>query len=180
MQETDYLKENKKVLDLLKRIKKFQIFSDDDLGSFLEVGKLRSYEAGETIIKKGDRDHWVYFLVSGQVKIVKGENTFAILKHSGELFGEMGVIDQEPRSASVWALKQTMLLGLDCSNLDKAESKGGSAFHYTVFRLFAESLADRLRVTNDEIMKLQAKLKEKNKLLAKLTGNSGDNETLWV
>jgi CRP-like cAMP-binding protein len=180
MQETSYLKENKKVLDLLKRIKKFQTFSDNDLGSFLEVGKLKSYEAGETIIKKGDTDHWVYFLVSGQVKIVKGEKTFAILKHGGDLFGEMGVIDQEPRSASVWALTQTMVLGLDCSHLDQAEKAQGSVFHYTIFRLFAESLAERLRVTNNEIMKLQAELKEKNKLLAKLTDDAPDSETLWV
>ncbi len=180
MQETAYLKENKKALELLKRIKRFQAFSDVDLADFLKVGKLQSYEAGETIIKKGDQDHWVYFLVSGQVKIVKGEKTFAILNHSGDLFGEMGVIDQEPRSASVWALTKTMVLGLDCKDLEQTSQNRGSAFHYTIFRLFAESLAERLRITNNEIIKLQTELNQKDKLIAKLSGQENKNETLWV
>ena len=180
MQETNYLKENKKALDLLKRIKKFQAFSDDDLESFLEIGKLKSYEAGETIIKKGTRDHWVYFLISGQVKIVKGEKIFAILEHSGDLFGEMGVIDGEPRSASVWALDKTMLLGLDCTDFDKNRKESASVFLYTIFRLFAESLAERLRITNDEVIMLQAELKQKNKLLAKLSSEDDKDKTLWI
>ena len=181
MQESDYLKENKKALDLLKRIKKFQAFSDDDLESFLEVGKIKSYEAGETIIKKGSKDHWVYFLISGQVKIVKGEKTFAILENSGDLFGEMGVIDGEPRSASVWALNKTMVLGLDCTGFDKKTKESTGVFLYTIFRLFAESLAERLRVTNDEVIKLHLELKQKNKLLAQLSGKKNDQEgTLWI
>ena len=180
MRETDYLKENQKALDLLKRIEKFQAFSDTDLGSFLEVGKLREYDPGETIIKKGETDHWVYFLVSGEVKIVKGEKTFAILKHGGDLFGEMGVIDGSPRSASVWALTKTMVLGVDCSNIDDHQKPGNAAFQYTIFRLFAESMAERLRVTSEEVLKLQAEVKEKEAALAKLTKKGENSDTLWV
>lgn len=180
MRETDYLKENKKALDLLKRIERFKAFDDSELGSFLEVGKLKEYEPGETIIKKGEIDHWVYFLVSGEVKIVKGEKTFAVLKNGGDLFGEMGVIDGSPRSASVWALTKTMVLGLDCSNIDMTRKESTTVFRYTIFRLFAESLADRLRYTNEEVLQLQKELKEKNDLIKKLTGKDSDEETLWV
>ncbi|NOX25926.1 MAG: cyclic nucleotide-binding domain-containing protein [Deltaproteobacteria bacterium] len=180
MQETDYLKENLKALDLLKRIERFKLFSEENLQSFLKVGKLKSYEAGETIVRRGAKENWVYFLISGQVKVVKGENTFAILQRSGDLFGEMAVIDQEPRSASVWALTKTMLLGLDCSNLDQVNENSGAVFHYTIFRLFAESLAERLRITNDEVIKLQKKLHEKDKLLAKLRNDNSKGETLWL
>jgi CRP/FNR family cyclic AMP-dependent transcriptional regulator len=179
MRETDYLKENKKALDLLRRIARFAAFSDEDLDSFLAVGKLREYEAGETIIKKGDTDHWVYFLVSGEVKIVKGEKTFAILKQGGDLFGEMGVVDGAPRSASVWALTKTMVLGLDCSNLNERRKELASVFQYTVFRLCAESLAERLRLTSEEVVRLQAEIKQKDAMIAKLTKN-GNSETMWL
>lgn len=168
MRETDYLKENKKALDLLRRISLFQAFTDDDLASFLEVGKLREYEAGETIIKKGDVDRWVYFLVSGEVKIVKGEQTFAVLKHGGDMFGEMGVIDGSPRSASVWALTKAMVLGINCSKLSEDRCQLPSVFQYTIFRLFAECLAERLRLTNNEVMRLQAEIKQKDALIATL------------
>lgn len=180
MRETSYLKENKKALDLLKRIARFSAFDDKDLNSFLEVGKLREYEAGETLIKKGDIDHWVFFLISGEVKIVKGEKTFAVLKQGGDLFGEMGVIDGSPRSASVWALTKTMVLGLDCSNIDASRKESTTVFRYTIFRLFAESLASRLRVTNDEILRMQKELKEKDALIAELTGKDPNDKTLWV
>jgi len=180
MRETDYLKENRKALDLLKRIERFSAFDDQELGAFLEVGKLKEYDAGETIIKKGEVDHWVYFLVSGEVKIVKGEKTFAVLKGGGELFGEMGVIDGSPRSASVWALTKTLVLGLDCASIDVTRKESTAVFRYTVFRLFAESLAERLRQTNDEMVQIQKELKEKDELIAKLTGKEPDDETLWV
>ena len=166
MRETEYLKENKKALELLRRITRFQAFTDEDLASFLELGKLKEYEAGETIIKKGDIDRWVYFLVSGEVKIVKGERTFAILRQGGDMFGEMGVVDGSPRSASVWALTKTMVLGVDCAHLSEERRQLPSLFHYTIFRLFAENLAERLRLTNEEVIRLQAELKEKDALLA--------------
>lgn len=169
MRETDYLKENIKAVDLLRRIERFQAFSDEDLMSFLAVGKLKEYGVGETIIKKGEIDNWVYFLVSGEVKIVKGENTFAILKRSGDLFGEMGVIDGAPRSASAWALIKTMVLGINCADLAAERTSVASVFQYTIFRLFAETLADRLRLTNEEVMRLQAELKTKDALIAELT-----------
>ncbi len=179
MRETDYLKENKKALDLLRRIARFAAFSDEDLASFLAVGKLKEYEAGETIIKKGDTDHWVYFLVSGEVKIVKGEKTFAILKQGGDLFGEMGVVDGAPRSASVWALTKTMVLGLDCSELNEDRKRLASVFQYTVFRLCAESLAERLRLTNEEVIRLQTEIKQKDALIAKLS-KDGNSDTLHL
>ncbi|MBA3015440.1 MAG: cyclic nucleotide-binding domain-containing protein [Proteobacteria bacterium] len=169
MRETDYLKENIKAVDLLRRIERFKAFSDEDILSFLAVGKLKEYGVGETIIKKGEIDNWIYFLVSGEVKIVKGENTFAVLKTSGDLFGEMGVIDGVPRSASVWALTKTMVLGINCAELNIERKSIASVFQYTIFRLFAETLADRLRITNEEIIRLQAELKSKEAKISELT-----------
>jgi len=178
MRETSYLKENQKALDLLHRIDRFTPFSDEELNAFLSVGKLKEYEAGETIIQKDERDHWVYFLISGEVKIVKGEQTFAILKRGGDLFGEMGVIDGSPRSATVWAQTKTMVLGLDCSGLTDERRAFASVFQYTIFRLCAETLAERLRVTNEEVLRLQTELKQKEALLSELS-KKGKDDTLW-
>ncbi len=177
MRESGFLKENSNVLTLLKRIEKFKTFSDDDLRSFIQYGKLMEYAAGETIIKKGEVDNLVFFLISGQVKVVKGDQTFAILNRSGDLFGEMGVIDGSPRSASVWALAKSMVLGIDCTALAKEQVPQGSALQYTIFRLFAEVLADRLRLTNEEVSKLQKSLQEKEAIIAQFT--SGE-KTIFV
>lgn len=177
MRESGFLKENSNVLALLRRIEKFKAFSEDDLRSFIQYGKLMEYAAGETIIKKGEVDQWVYFLISGQVKIVKGDKTFAVLQRSGDLFGEMGVIDGSPRSASVWALCKSMVLGIDCASLGKDQLPQGTALHYTIFRLFAEVLAERLRITNEEVSSLQKSLQEKEAIIAQFA--SGE-KTIYV
>lgn len=177
MRESGFLTENSNVLALLKRIEKFKAFSDDDLRSFIQYGKLMEYAAGETIIKKGEVDNWAFFLISGQVKIVKGDKTFAVFQRSGDLFGEMGVIDGSPRSASVWALSKSMVLGIDCTALAKDQLPQGTALHYTVFRLFAEVLAERLRITNEEVSALQKALQEKEAIIAQFA--SGE-KTIYV
>jgi len=178
MRETDYLKENQKVMSLLRRIEKFKPFTDDDLRSFLDLGKLREYEPGEVIIKEGDLDCWVYFLISGEVKIVKQGKDVLVLRRSGDLFGEMGVIDGAPRSATIWARSKTMALGVDCSLFDRKQKTNDLAFCYTIYRLFAEVLADRLRLTTEAMAKLQAELQKKEALLKSLA--PGDDKTLWV
>ncbi|MCK5230884.1 MAG: cyclic nucleotide-binding domain-containing protein [Desulfobulbaceae bacterium] len=180
MRETDYLKENKHVLALLKRIGKFQNFSDEDLHSFMKIGKLREYDPGEMIVKKGDTDRWAYFLISGEVKIVKGGETLGILNRGGDLFGEMGVVDGGPRSATVWARTKTMVLGVDCSVLAQEEINNGIAFLYTIYRLFAEVLAERLRITTDEVTKLKSQLELEKKGEGGEKGSGDDDKTLWV
>ena len=178
MRETDYLKENKHVLALLKRIDRFQNFSDKDLHSFMKIGKLREYNPGEMIVKKGDTDRWAYFLISGEVKIVKGGETLGILNRSGDLFGEMGVVDGGPRSATVWARTKTMVLGVDCSVLARDEINNEIAFLYTIYRLFAEVLAERLRITTDEVSRLKSQLEIKGE--GEEESSDNDDKTLWV
>jgi len=65
------------------------------------------YEEGETIIKKDDEGMNMYFIVSGEVKIHDREHLLAKLG-KGEFFGEMSILDREPRSMSVTALEATI------------------------------------------------------------------------
>lgn len=161
MRETSYLTDNQKVLGLLKKIESFRPFTDGDLQSFLDLGKLKEYHPGEYIIKEGEIDFWVYFLLVGEVEILKEGGSIKKLQRSGELFGEMGVVDGSPRSASICAVTKCLLLGVDGSLLDRNTKQNELAFNYTIFRLFAEVLAERLRLSTEEISRLKKELGEK-------------------
>ena len=178
MRETLYLKENKNVLNLLRRIKTFKTFSDEDLTAFLEMGKLREYSPGEEIVRKGEKDYWAYFLISGEVKIVKGDKTLAVLQKSGELFGEMGVIDGSPRTATVWARTKTTVLGIDFSQLGTQPTGNKLPLYYTIFRLFSEVLAERLRVTTEEVVRLQDEVSMLKKK-AGIKAASSEEDSIW-
>lgn len=161
MQETDYLKSNEKVLRILRDIDQFTPFSNEDIMSFLNVGKLIEYEKDEEIIKEGTSDFFVYFLLSGGVTIDKEGKNIKTLRRTGELFGEMGIIDGSERSASVTAIQKTLVLRLDSSIVGKNPESQELALGYTIYRLFCEVLAERLRVTTEENTLLKSQLKEK-------------------
>jgi signal-transduction protein with cAMP-binding, CBS, and nucleotidyltransferase domain len=64
----------------------------------------RTYSPGEIIIKEGERDRAVYLLRSGKLGVLKGGRLVAEIEKPGSLFGEMSIIRNQPRSATVKAL----------------------------------------------------------------------------
>lgn len=166
MKELQLKNSNFDVIGLLKKIEKFKHFSDQEIHDCVNVGIFREYEPGETIIKDGDLDRWVYMLLKGILSIEKGDQSLGALQRCGDVFGEMGVIDGSPRSATIRAQSKTVLLCLEASIIEKSLAKGKSNFCYLIFRIFAEVLAVRLRNTTDEVVKLK---KENIELKKKLT-----------
>jgi CRP/FNR family transcriptional regulator, cyclic AMP receptor protein len=64
--------------------------------------RLRSFKAGETIVKEGDRGDEMFVVHSGQVEIRRGNRVLETVPEKG-IFGEMALIDDGPRSATVVA-----------------------------------------------------------------------------
>ncbi len=69
--------------------------------------KWQNYKSGDVIFREGEESDAAYLIVSGNVRIVKGHDTprpkqLAVVR-AGEYVGEMGVIDNLPRSASAVA-----------------------------------------------------------------------------
>ncbi len=161
MIESDYLKGNDKFLQKLRLIPTLKEFSEEDLKGFLHLSKVRKYQPGELILEEGFFDSWVYFLISGKVKVVKGGEVLTTLRRTGDIFGEMGVIDGSSRSASVYAADETVCLVIDASYIDRLSGHERMAFCYVLYRVFSEILANRLRRTSEELIKA----KEENKRL---------------
>lgn len=66
------------------------------------TNEARSFKAGETIFKAGDEGHEFFVVRTGTVAVRLGNRTLDMLGE-GEIFGEMALIDNEPRSADVVA-----------------------------------------------------------------------------
>ncbi len=161
MIESDYLKDNINFLKKLSKMPTLDVFKEEDLKGLLKLSKIRKYEPGELILEEGFFDCWIYFLVSGKVRVVKQREELRILNRTGDVFGEMGVIDGSPRSASVYAIDETVCLATDASYIDRLSGNDKLAFCYVLYRLFAEVLANRLRLTSEELIKV----KDENKKL---------------
>ncbi len=84
----------------------FRRVSKDMLTELIHKMKVTFYETGQTIINKDDEGDNMYFIMSGEVKIHDQEQLLAKLG-KGEFFGEMSILDREPRSMSVTTLEPT-------------------------------------------------------------------------
>jgi len=159
MIESDYLKDNIKFLQKLGQMPTLDAFSEEELKGVLELSKIRKYQPGELILEERFFDCWIYFLVSGKVKVVKHGEDLSVLRRTGDVFGEMGIIDGSPRSASVYAVDEAVCLATDASYIDRLTGNDKVAFCYVLYRIFCEIMANRLRITNDELIKAKEEIK---------------------
>jgi len=160
MIESKYLKDNMQNIQRLLDIQALKHFEIKNLAKLLRLSKIREYNDGESIIKEGDRDPWLYFLLKGKVIIKKEGHEIVKIDKKGEIFGEMRIIDSLSRSASVFADGQTVCLAVDTSAQEKLSSDDKKLdFILLLYRIFAEYMSLRLRLTNDELIKAKAEVK---------------------
>lgn len=102
--------------DLLKKVPIFSDLNKKELQIILETGELRRYAREEGIIQQGESGNTMFFIVSGKVKVVlsgghKEGIVLSVLKE-GEFFGELSLIDDEPRSCNIIAIEESSLFVL--------------------------------------------------------------------
>ena len=163
MLESRYLKDNIENIQKLLTIPALRNFEAQSLGKLLRLSKIREYEDGEQIIKEGDFDPWLYFLLSGKIRVTKEGLQINTIDKKGEIFGEMRVIDSLSRSASVSAIGKTICLAVDTSAKNRMSSGGTRDerldFLLLLYRIFAEYMSIRLRATNEELIAAKKKVK---------------------
>lgn len=157
MQETDFLRGNQRVLNDIRKFEIFEPFQDDELQHLMSMSKIRKYNAGETIFDQGSADTWLYFMVYGKVRLVKDSKPVALLQRRGDVFGEMGALECAPRSASAVAVGETVCLATDIYYIEQLTGTDKLAFGYVIYRVFSGVLADRLRVTTEELLELKGR-----------------------
>lgn len=157
MQETDFLKGNQRVLNDIKKFEIFEPFQDDELHHLMAMSKIRKYNPGEKIFEQGSADTWLYFLVYGQVRLMKDNQSVVLLQRRGDIFGEMGAIECAPRSASAVAVGETVCLATDIYYIEQLTGTDKLAFGYVIYRVFAEVLAERLRTTTEALLEFRGR-----------------------
>ena len=102
--------------DVLQRVPLFSQLSAADLQRVVEVARDRSYPKNSVILFEDDPGDALYVVGKGQVKVVligeDGREVILSVLGEGEFFGEMALIDDEPRSAHVIAMEDSTLLVL--------------------------------------------------------------------
>ena len=165
MIETDYLNNDNLLKEKLEKIPTLSNFKIEHLQGMLKLSKIKEYEPGELIIEEDNYDNWVFFLVSGKVRVVKKGMDINTLDQTGDVFGEMGIIEGMARSASIYAIEETVCLATDASYMDRLSDNDKTVFTCVLYQLFSELLSHRLRSIDAELVQVKEEnLKLKSKL----------------
>ncbi len=167
MIESKYLKDNMQNIQRLMDIPALKHFEIKNLAKLLRLSKIREYKDNEVIIKEGDRDPWLYFLLAGRVGIKKEGVEITEIGKKGEIFGEMRIIDSLSRSATVYAAGKATCLAVDTGAKQRNTPEGSKEkdldFLLLLYRIFAEYMSIRLRLTNEELVNANTKINKLEK-----------------
>ncbi len=90
-----------------------QELSPEEIEAIAACGTSKTYPKHTILISEGDRSDFLYVIIQGRVKIFvgdeKGREVILNIQGPGEYFGEIALIDESPRSASVMTLEPSRL-----------------------------------------------------------------------
>lgn len=116
------------------------------LAQISRAGEIESYNAGESIVVEGSLGDALFLILSGQVAVHRGAQTFATLE-GGEFFGEMSLVEPAPRSASVTSMSATFLFRLPHDALRQLLTDDAGAASVLLVQV-VKTLSERLRRAN--------------------------------
>lgn len=135
----------------LKQIELFREFNARELGIIAQKAAEKSFSRGDVIFRQGEPGDSLYLVVGGKVRVVREEGqkkeTLAILEER-TCFGEMAILSEEVRSATIEALETLTLLKIDREEFRQLILKKPE-MAFPIFRI----LIERLRNTNNLYMK---------------------------
>lgn len=139
-------------IQMLQSTDLFRNMPEQGLNDLANIMEVVTVEKNTELFHKGDPGDKMFMLVSGSVDIYEDDHIFAQL-HDGEFFGELSLLDGEPRSASVTATSNCVMLQLRRDPFYEAISK-----HPAVLSGIVHTLCKRIRLLNDENAKMSRKL----------------------
>lgn len=108
-------------------------------------------DIGTVVVREGDQAREMYVIVAGELEVVKlgrgGEVRVALLGPGG-WFGEMAILDVQPRSATVRAVAPTMLVQLSAEHVDRLLYRRDVKAYALLIMNIARELSRRLRVAD--------------------------------
>ncbi len=145
------------ISNLLAQNAFFKGLDPAELDLFIEIAEEKTFANDEMIFKEGSKGDKMYLIISGTIEIWKSEDTQArgsrlARLREGEIFGEMALFDQGPRSATAVASlnKETKLIIWQDEKIAKlinVHPETGNKILNNILR----KLSHRLRIANDAI-----------------------------
>jgi CRP/FNR family transcriptional regulator, cyclic AMP receptor protein len=135
----------------LKSVDLFTRIPGEDLAQVAGIVQEVSFEQGELIIQEGDIGDSLFLIIEGTVMVHRLTKEISKLKER-ESFGEMALLDNEPRSASVTAVTDVTCLKIEMED-------------------FYELMSEQIEIAHGIIRTLTHRLREANRQMSEITSS---------
>ena len=152
---------NRDILSKLRQIPLFEQISSNEeyLRELGEIGSFRSYAASDAIIKEGEIGDEMFIVLTGGVEIRKktrAGDDYTVVRLKAEdnvFFGELALIDDDTRSATVIASEDSSFIVLNKKNF-MALGNEHPQIGLPITRAISRRVASSLRKTTDDMLTL--------------------------
>lgn len=132
-------------------------WNDEDWRELFRFTSVRQIKAGDALIRRGDPDRTLYFILNGDLEVVvhsgDGMSMGPLTRMgAGSVIGEQSFFDGSPRSASVWATGKCEVAAMSPEQYAAFEAASPARAHQLIFAL-ARVLAVRLRQTTAKVLR---------------------------
>jgi CRP-like cAMP-binding protein len=160
MKEYAYIHEEGSLPAPLKAVPFLNSFTDDQLDEVLNSSSLLQCDPGDTIIQEGTIDSRIYVLLSGELEVRVSGKKVAAISRIGDVFGELALVNQDKRAASVIAGSRALCLAVDQKFLqDMHPREEDPAFHAALFEFVARLVAKKLDTTSRRLAEVEKELR---------------------
>lgn len=147
--------------EMLTKIPVFEKLDAKELRQVASIVHRRQYTAGEYVFYQGDPGLGMYVVEKGKVGIVvsghDGSSKEVAELDNGDFFGEIALLDESPRSASVIVKEESQLIGFFRPDLFEIIEKTPQT-GLKIVMMLAEMIGERLRNMNAEFSKLREEI----------------------
>jgi CRP-like cAMP-binding protein len=138
---------------VLQGVDLFEGLKEDELDEVAKICSEKHYAAGETIAREGDNSDELFIITDGFVEVVLGERRkssarVVVSLGSGQIIGEMALLDQGPRSASVLATSDPTIVQMIRRQDFETLCQQNTNIGYKVMHNLAADLSFKLRHRN--------------------------------
>ena len=100
------------MIEILKSVPFFAELSDEDLQAIVDKVQMQYFAADHVIFNEGDPGDIMYVIKRGQVQVIRNNAILAVLA-DGQFFGEMALVSDVPRNATVKTVTEVEVLTLN-------------------------------------------------------------------
>ncbi len=146
----------------LKEIELFQHLPDEVLEELITVSSIIHLDANETLFEEGDEGESIFAVISGRLTLFKEGQEIALI-WQGQFFGEMAVIEEKPRSATIIAASDSKLLEIPNVFFQKLLVN-----HHSFFSTVLNTMCQRVRGNLQDLALGYHKIKSQEQLSSQI------------